>query len=326
MLKPCECGCDTYVKGRFAHGHHMKTEQYKLNKREKTLGRTPWNKGKKGVQVASEETKIKQRESRLKWIAENNDEFQRQRSYMNSDLNPMKIPEYRTLHETVMRSEEHRRKISEAVSGSNNGMFGKKHSESTKIKIREKAFTQFASGKGPRQISSPNSEETALLNLMNDKNLPYVFVGNSLYWVRALDPTDDQLKSMNPDFLCYELPDGCKKVVEYYGSAWHKPGDDLVRMKMLGSIGIDCCVVWDWELKDSDRLYRRLQAFTYPNQYHFIQAEDKWVCHKTSCMMPLIIWTGKFTIPFDYNYLVMSNPSGYMDGASNFAYKKVSDK
>ncbi len=66
--------------------------------------------------------------------------------------------------------------------------------------------------------------------------------------------------------LCGKVPDfvninGKKKLVEAYGSYWHKESDEQPRIDLFGKIGWDCLIIWDWELQDYKKLVEKLKSF-----------------------------------------------------------------
>ncbi len=68
---------------------------------------------------------------------------------------------------------------------------------------------------------------------------------------------------MIPDFWNVN---GKKKVIEYFGSYWHKPEGEQQRLAKYKKFGIDCLVIWDYEMKDRDAVKKKILTFTHnPN-------------------------------------------------------------
>lgn len=104
---------------------------------------------------------------------------------------------------------------------------------------------------------SPNGLETLLINLIMRKGLPYKFVGNGTHMIGL----------RNPDFIHNE---GQKKVIELFGNYWHSPlMNPKVRfsarkdmtVKAYERKGYECLVIWEDELKNLDRLEKKIGEF-----------------------------------------------------------------
>ena len=125
------------------HGYNLRTggrggacsEETKQKISEANKGKTPWNKGKKGVQPPSMKGRKHTDESRLK-MSENRKGY----TPWNKGISP---------------PEEVRRKISEANKGRPSWMKGKKHTEESKHKMSEnrKGYTSWNKGK---KVSNPH--------------------------------------------------------------------------------------------------------------------------------------------------------------------------
>lgn len=122
---------DTFKNGyNMTEGGHGRergwnhTKESKLKMSESMSGREPWNKGKTGVQDAWNKGKTLTEEQK------------KNMGHLHTEETKQKLSELKT---GVTLSEEHKKAISEGVTGEKNGMFGRKHSEETKQKIREKA-------------------------------------------------------------------------------------------------------------------------------------------------------------------------------------------
>lgn len=105
------------------------------------------------------------------------------------------------------------------------------------------------------QNRKPNTKETTLNKLLN-KNFPkeYKYVGDFQFF----------LGGKNPDFINVN---GQKKLIELYGSYWHKDDDPKERINHFKKYGFDTLIIWEQELKNISKLERKLDKFhnkTYP--------------------------------------------------------------
>lgn len=95
----------------------------------------------------------------------------------------------------------------------------------------------------------PNKPETILLNLLNQL-FPneYKYIGDFQFF----------LGGKNPDFMnCNHQ----KKLIECYGTYWHKNDDPQDRINHFRQYGFETLVIWENELKDRERLVEKLQEF-----------------------------------------------------------------
>lgn len=54
---------------------------------------------------------------------------------------------------------------------------------------------------------------------------------------------------------------GQKKLIELYGNYWHKNENPNNRIKHFKKYGFDTLVIWEKELKDINRLNKKLEVF-----------------------------------------------------------------
>lgn len=66
------------------------------------------------------------------------------------------------------------------------------------------------------------------------------------------------LGGKNPDFMNVN---GRKKLVELYGTYWHRDDDPQERIDFFKQFGFDTLVVWENELKDTGKLKTKLKEF-----------------------------------------------------------------
>lgn len=94
----------------------------------------------------------------------------------------------------------------------------------------------------------PNRQEIFLINLFQEHNLPYRYVGNGQVI----------LGNKNPDFI---NTNGQKKVIEFFGEYWHKPEDEEIKREIYQQYGFSMLVIWGKELKNKDSLLAKILAF-----------------------------------------------------------------
>ena len=76
----------------------------------------------------------------------------------------------------------------------------------------------------------------------------YKFVGDGKFFI----------ETKNPDFININ---GQKKVVEVYGDYWHEPEEEQERIKLFAQYGFQTLVIWEHELKDMDKLEKKILRF-----------------------------------------------------------------
>ena len=137
-----------------------------------------------------------------------------------------KNPLYRAKMEkrVYIFTEEHRRKLREKA--------GHPHSEETKKILREYRKKQIM----PTTHTKP---EEKFIKICNKYNLPYIYVGNSSFWIERV----------NPDFVnC----NGKKICVEIFGDYWHnlpnKKKKDEENLNTLKKYGWERIVIWESEI------------------------------------------------------------------------------
>jgi hypothetical protein len=68
---------------------------------------------------------------------------------------------------------------------------------------------------------------------------------------------------MIPDFWNIN---GKKKVIEYFGSYWHNPKGEWGRIARYRELGVDCLVIWDYEMQNIEAVKNKILTFTHnPN-------------------------------------------------------------
>ena len=215
-------------------------------------GHKPWNTGTKGVikgywtgkkrpdisvmakgREVSEETKAKQKarklERRLNGIK--NKSYNKSPDYKHNDTVFKKgmIPWSKGKHLT----EEHKNKVKETM---------KKKGIKPSAEARAKAL--YANNK-------PTRPEIELGKLL-EESCPeqYKYTGNGIFMVGK----------RFPDFVNIN---GKKKVVEMYGTYWHKNENIQIKIDEYKSFGFDCLIIWEHELKHESKesILDRIRTF-----------------------------------------------------------------
>jgi len=174
------------------------------------------------------------------------------------------------------RTEEHKKHISEAISGENHPLFGKPVSKETKKKIREARAKQaplsqesrnrigeatkrhwqdpeYRAGviKATLKASQvrPNKAEQFLIDFFQANSLPFKYVGDGEFI----------LGGKCPDFL---NTDGQKSLIELFGRYWHPESDVAIRINHFAAYGFSTLIIWEDELANTNRLLKKVKHFT----------------------------------------------------------------
>lgn len=98
----------------------------------------------------------------------------------------------------------------------------------------------------------PNKKEKSLQKLLEILQLNYLYVGRGSVVING----------GSPDFINQDK----KKIIEFFGSHWHKEEDVLERTQQFKDGGYDCLIIWDKELGDLDRLVPKILMFDNSKQ------------------------------------------------------------
>jgi hypothetical protein len=142
----------------------------------------------------------------------------------------------------------------------NNGkpaFYGKKHTKESKEKMRciriklfkdEDFLKKFKNSIKNYKIQIPNKQEIIILNIL-DEIIPekYIFVGDFKLWING----------KNPDFI----NESEKKIIELFGKHWHKEEDEKIRIDHFKKEGYDTLVIWDYELRDIQKIKEKILEF-----------------------------------------------------------------
>lgn len=106
----------------------------------------------------------------------------------------------------------------------------------------------------------PTKPEKALDNILSNHFPEYQYNGDGRLGVT--------LAGMVPDWINVN---GNKEVIELF-SYWHVRSDttwsrtELGRIMAYNSLGFKCLIIWDNELKDTDKLINKIREFTQPRR------------------------------------------------------------
>ena len=101
-------------------------------------------------------------------------------------------------------------------------------------------------------IDSPNKQERIVLEILESLYLTkYKFVGNFSIWIDG----------KNPDFI----NEKDKKIIEFFGSHWHKDEDEKIRKDHFEKNGYKTLIVWDHELKNLEKVKDKIILFQEGN-------------------------------------------------------------
>ena len=246
QTKLCECGCGQSVKNRFIRGHNTRTNN-PMNLLETRHKIGDHFRGKS----LSEEHRYKLRE------AHKGKRLSLEHRRKIGESSRGRIPSLET-----------RRKIGEGRKGKKHSLEtchkigeahkGKKHSIETldKMSKTRKSLWQdpdFRAKNLPILSRNaiitrrPTGGEIILGSILAGLNYPYHYTGNG----KAI------IDRMCPDFWWEEE----QRVIEFYGSYWHVPEDELKRIDSFAKVGIMCLVVWDYELNDMEVLKNKIQIW-----------------------------------------------------------------
>lgn len=94
----------------------------------------------------------------------------------------------------------------------------------------------------------PNKSEVALAKIIERNRLPYRYTGDGSVWIGG----------RNPDFINVN---GKKQLIELFGEHWHPIFDVAEKVNLYKEYGFDCLIIWEEELKDEEKLVKKLKKF-----------------------------------------------------------------
>lgn len=271
-MNNCLCGCGQEAKNKFVLGHNARIKEYsgigQFNR-----GYSAWNKGRK----LSEEIKhnlsiahlgLKQSPETIEKIKNTLINKRRTSKYRESHSIKMKeffadhpevVEKIRKANKTNRDNSDIQKKIGNAIKKAyDEGRLVSWNKGKTKdtdnrimqqaIKIKKKfedpEYIKMCLGFNKRGI---NKQEEKLLNILNNLNLSFEYVGNFQFFVG----------NKCPDFIDKEG----KKIIELNGEYWHKE-NDLNRINLFRKYGYNTLIIWGKELKDLEYLKNKILTFS----------------------------------------------------------------
>ena len=138
---------------------------------------------------------------------------------------------------------------------------GKHHTDDDKIKIGksikklwkiEKNRDRFIKAQRAGMKIYPNKPEKVLGKIISSLSKDYKYTGDGSFIIDGF----------NPDFI---NTNGQKKVIELFGTYWHKRPEvikrDKRRIKSYKKYGYKTLIVWEYELKNIDNVIKKVSNF-----------------------------------------------------------------
>lgn len=295
LIKICECGCqrefETGYTGRKYYGRSCEAKAYRARDKAKTYSDNPlcscgcgqkvrkveghWNKYIVGHHIPLPETIEKARSMILgsnitEEANRKRSETMRQAIRDNSELKVglvERLQKGRRVTNSKRLVKMGEAPLCKCGCGEKVGRSGARYRWNKYIKdhyrhhseyienMREQSVANFSN---PEYIEKyqkgcnrkPNGFERLFESIKGDLFIKYV--GDHSLWITLLDG-----KSKNPDFII----EGTNKVIELHGDYWHEGEDDRVLIDSYKEVGYDCLVIWEWEMKDIDKVTNRLKGF-----------------------------------------------------------------
>ncbi len=112
------------------------------------------------------------------------------------------------------------------------------------------------------QQKRPTKGELKLIQLFQEHNIPYEYVGDGAVIIYGL----------NPDFInC----NGQKKIIEFFGRYWHQDRKDTPyerteagRKEIFSRLGYKTLIIWDHELRDEATVIQKIKDFEQREVHH----------------------------------------------------------
>jgi G:T-mismatch repair DNA endonuclease (very short patch repair protein) len=98
------------------------------------------------------------------------------------------------------------------------------------------------------QHKRPTKPEQILIDLIQQNQLPYKYVGNG----------EVLFGGKNPDFI---QVNGKKKLIEIFGSYWHKNDNPKERIDFFKNYGFSTLIIWDKELENPQNVVNKIKVF-----------------------------------------------------------------
>ena len=264
----CACGCGskvTSIESRCVKGHHNKLPKYRkeLSTKQKGRNNSYWKGGKLEFFCTWCEKKFlvypytnkygkfcsRQCYGKFNKVEEISKTFMLK--FMNLPGTNKRVSDTMKL---LWKDPEYRDKLCASLSGKPGPIFSKE------VIIRIKAKCSAAMKRlwqDPEYIKKqmkargckPNKKEKLLVEIL-DELLPdeYKFVGDGEFI----------LAGKCPDFLNVN---GQKKIIELFGTYWHKPKEEQFRIDLFSQYGYQTLIIWENELNNPNKLEEKLTVF-----------------------------------------------------------------
>ena len=243
-----------YLERNKKISENLNGRKLSLEHRKKISGfmkrRTPWNKGKKFSKEARENMRKAQIGKKL------TEETKRKLSISTKKL--WKNEDYRRKCSQGgwKMNKEGRRKISLSKIGGRNPA---KRPEvriinSKKSKERWKRDEYKHNWIKALSTTKSNKKEGKILEIINTNKLSFRFVGNAKKWI-----TGKTNERFNPDFIDEEN----KKIIEFFGSFWHKERGERDKRRLLAykRAGYNTLVIKEQELENISKIQQKIMGF-----------------------------------------------------------------
>ena len=103
--------------------------------------------------------------------------------------------------------------------------------------------------------SNPNKPEKIIINLIQENNLSFNYVGDGKIWFTG------KTTHFNPDFLSKNP----RHIIEVFGNYWHNLPKmkikDLERLETYKKYGYKTLVIWEHELKNLNEVLNKIKEF-----------------------------------------------------------------
>jgi len=113
---------------------------------------------------------------------------------------------------------------------------------------------EFTSKRLKALCRKPTKPERQLIEIIQEYNLPYKYVGNGAFIIEGF----------NPDFI---NTNGKKNIIEVFGRVWHDTlvtdwkRTELGKIMVYNSYGYKTLVIWDDQLEDKEEIAKRIINF-----------------------------------------------------------------
>jgi G:T-mismatch repair DNA endonuclease (very short patch repair protein) len=153
-----------------------------------------------------------------------------------------RIEQYKNKPKThPMKDKHHSESSLKKISQSSKKMWNKEGNRDKIIKAQRKGMQIY-----------PNKPEKVVNKLLSKISKDYKYVGDGSFIISGF----------NPDFMNIN---GQKKIIELFGTYWHKKQEvikrDIRRIKTYKKYGYKTLIVWEHELKNIDKLIKKLERF-----------------------------------------------------------------